>query len=44
MKFVKGMLIGSMVSVGIIMLYNENMNMSKKRMIKKANNMLERLG
>ena len=29
MKFVKGMLIGSMVSVGIIMLYNENMNMSK---------------
>ena len=44
MKFVKGMLIGSMVSVGIIMLCNENMNMSKKRMIKKANNMLERLG
>lgn len=45
MKFVKGMLIGSiMVSVGIIMLYNENMNMSKKRMIKKGKQYARKIG
>ena len=44
MKFVKGMLIGSMVSVGIIMLCNENMNMSKKRMIKKGKQYARKIG
>ncbi len=44
MKFVKGMLIGSMVSVGIIRLYNENMNMSKKRMIKKGKQYARKIG
>ena len=44
MKFVKGMLIGSMVSVGIIMLCNENMNMSKKRMIKKGKPSARKIG
>ena len=29
MKFVKGMVIGSIVSAGIIMLCNENMNVNK---------------
>ena len=44
MKFVKGMLIGSMVSVRIIMLCNENMNMSKKRMIKKGKQYARKIG
>ena len=34
MKFVKGMVIGSIVSAGIIMLCNENMNVNKKRIIR----------
>lgn len=36
MKFVKGMVIGSIVSAGIIMLCNENMNVNKKRIIRKG--------
>ena len=35
MKFVKGMLIGSMVSVGIIMLCNENMIKKGKQYARK---------
>lgn len=42
MKFVKGMLIGGMVSAGIIMLCNENM--SKKRMIKKGKQYARKIG
>ncbi len=44
MKFVKGILIGTMVSAGIMMLCNDNMNMNKKRMIKKGKQFARKMG
>ena len=44
MKFVKGMVIGSIVSAEIIMLCNENMNVNKKRIIRKGKQYAKKIG
>ena len=44
MKFVKGMVIGSIVSAGIIMLCNDNMNVNKKRIIRKGKQYAKKIG
>ena len=36
MKFVKGMFIGGLVTTGIMMMYLENENKAKRKMIKKG--------
>lgn len=45
MKFVKGMMIGTLISAGVLMMYNENGNMmSKKKMIKKGKQFAKKMG
>ena len=44
MKFVKGMLIGGMATMGMIMMYNEMSNKSKKQIMKKGKDFVKRMG
>ena len=44
MKFVKGMLIGGMATMGAIMMYNEMSNKSKKQMMKKGKQFAKKMG
>lgn len=44
MKFVKGMVIGGVVSMGLAMLYSETMGSSKKKMMRKGKQMAKRMG
>lgn len=43
MKFVKGMLIGTMVAAGVALMYNNGM-MSKKKLAKKGKQLAKKLG
>lgn len=44
MKFMKGMLIGTMVSAGIAMMYSDSGNKTKKMMMKKGKQMAKKMG
>ncbi len=44
MKFVKGMLIGGLVSAGVAMIYAGTMEKNKKRVIKKGKQFARKLG
>lgn len=45
MKFVKGMMIGTLISAGVLMMYNEGNNMmNKKKMIKKGKQFAKKMG
>lgn len=44
MKFVKGMLMGTILSAGVVMLYKENTGMNKKKMIKKGKQFVKKMG
>ena len=45
MKFVKGMMIGTLISAGVLMMYNEGSNMmNKKKMIKKGKQFAKKMG
>ena len=44
MKFVKGMFIGGLVTTGIMMMYLENENKAKRKMIKKGKQLAKKLG
>jgi hypothetical protein len=44
MNFVKGVLVGTMVSAGIMMMYNEGMGMNKKSIMKKGKQMAKKMG
>ena len=44
MKFVKGMLIGGIVTAGIAMMYAETMGESKRKMMKKGKQLARRMG
>lgn len=44
MKFVKGMLIGTMVSAGIAMVYIESTNRTKKTFMKKGKQIAKKMG
>ena len=44
MKFVKGMVIGTMVSAGIAMMYIESTNKTKKNIVKKGRQVAKRMG
>ena len=43
MKFVKGMLMGSMIAAGTMMMYSESIDSSKKKMIKKGKQMMKKM-
>ncbi len=44
MKFVKGMLIGGMATVGAVMMYREMSGRSRKQMIKKGKQFAKKMG
>ena len=44
MKFVKGMVIGTMASAGIAMMYMETSNKTKKNIVKKGRQVAKRMG
>lgn len=44
MQFVKGMLIGGIVTAGIAMVYAETMGQNKRKIMKKGKQMAKRMG
>ncbi|HIU52137.1 MAG TPA: hypothetical protein IAB70_05950 [Candidatus Merdicola faecigallinarum] len=45
MKFMKGIVIGGLVSAGIMMMYKDELqNMNKKKMMKKGKQFMKKMG
>lgn len=44
MRFVKGMLVGGIVTAGIAMMYAEAMGQSKRKMMRKGKQFAKRMG
>ena len=44
MKFTKGLLIGGLITTGLIMMYNDNNMMNKSKMMKKGKQYAKKLG
>lgn len=44
MSFVKGMIIGGIVTAGVAIMYSDTMEQSKKRMIKQGKKLARRMG
>ena len=44
MKFIKGMVIGGIATMGVVMMYNEMPSRSKKQMIKKGRQIAKKIG
>ena len=44
MKFMKGMVVGTLVSAGIAMMYTEGMSSNKNKMIKKGKQFAKKMG
>ena len=44
MKFAKGLVMGGLITTGIIMMYNDTNMMNKNKMMKKGKKMLRKMG
>lgn len=44
MNFIKGMIIGSIVSAGMVIAYSETMGKDKKKIMKKGKQMIKKMG
>ena len=44
MKFVKGIMIGGLITRGLVMMYTESGMRSKKKMMKKGKQMIKKMG
>ncbi len=44
MKFLKGMLMGTILSAGVMWMYNDNMEKSKGKMVKKGKQFAKKMG
>ncbi len=44
MKFVKGMMLGTIMAMGVTMVYSESINWGKKKIMKKGKQMAKRMG
>ena len=44
MKFTKGLLIGGLITTGIIMMYNDKNMMNKNKMLKKGKQFSKKMG
>ena len=44
MKFIKGMLVGGLVSASVLMAYTETMGKDNKKMLKKGKQMMKKMG
>lgn len=43
MNFMKGVMIGTLITAGTMMMYSENLDMNKKRMMKKGKQVAKKL-
>lgn len=43
MNFMKGMMIGSLITAGTMMMYSENLDQNKKKMLKKGKQMAKKI-
>ena len=44
MKFVKGIMIGGLITTGLVMMYTESGIRSKRKMMKKGKQMIKKMG
>lgn len=44
MKFMKGLMIGSLVTTGLVMMYTETGMMNKKKMMRKGKQLVKKMG
>lgn len=44
MKFVKGMVMGTLLSAGVVMLYNERNTIKRNKMMKKGKQFIKKMG
>lgn len=44
MKFTKGLLIGGLITTGLIMMYNDTNMMNKNKMMKKGKQFVKKMG
>lgn len=44
MKFMKGLMIGGLITTGIVMMYSETGMIAKKKMMRKGRNMAKKMG
>lgn len=44
MKFIKGIMIGGLMTTGLVMMYSETGMMNKKKMMKKGKQMAKKMG
>ena len=44
MKFAKGVMIGGLISAGVMLMYSETMNKESKKMIKKGKKFIKQIG
>lgn len=44
MKFIKGMVMGTLISAGVVMMYNERNTMKKNKMVKKGKQLIRKMG
>lgn len=44
MKFVKGMIVGTLISASMVMAYSESMNGTRKKMMKKGRQFVKKMG
>lgn len=44
MKLVKGIIIGGMVSAGLVIMYGETIGFNKKKMMKQGKKMIKKMG
>ena len=44
MKFMKGLMIGGLITTGIVMMYSETGTMAKKKLMRKGRNMAKKMG
>ena len=44
MRFTKGLMLGSIITAGAMMVYSEGIDSSKKKMVKKSKHFLRKMG
>lgn len=44
MKFIKGMVMGTLISAGVVMMYNEKNSMKKNKIVKKGRQFIKKMG
>ncbi len=44
MKFVKGVMIGGLITTGLVMMYADNDGMNKRKLMKKGKQLVKKIG